>query len=273
MHTREMTLDQLQSVSLDILCELHDFCVRHSIKYSLAGGTAIGAVRHHGFIPWDDDVDVCMLRDDYERFCSVYQNNGDYELFAPQRGNSFIGYARLCEMRRTEVHPFVPCFTKDTGIWIDIFPMDLASDDYDTFYARQMRVLKAKRLLDAKRDAMRPLSLSLGMKGLLHVMLRKMTSPSGNVEEMIAEITRLSTEESASCSRLTNYHTVYRAKEWYLREDFNDTIPVEFEGKEFRLMSGYDDYLRQIYGGYMQLPPEHQRVARHSRHGYMWKAN
>ncbi len=266
-----MTLEEIKEVSLDVLSEFHDFCCSHSLKYSLAGGTAIGAIRHHGFIPWDDDIDVCMLRQDYERFCQLYESNGDYELFAPQRGNTQIAYARLCEMRRTEVRPFVPCFKKSSGIWIDIFPMDLANDDYDKFYARQMDVYSIKKKIDHHRDAMRHLSRSLGIKGNLHVIWKKITRPTTGVEDIITEITRLSTAEDDSCQRLTNYHTVYRKTEWYLRKDFDDTITVEFEGKQYHLMSGYDDYLRQIYGDYMQLPPPEKRIARHHRHHYLWK--
>ena len=266
-----MTLNEIKEVSLDILTEFHDFCSSHSLKYSLAGGTAIGAVRHQGFIPWDDDVDVCMPRQDYERFCAIYQGNADFELFAPQRGNSLIGYARLCEMRRTMAQPFVPCFKSESGIWIDVFPMDLANNDYDKYYARQKSIYSVKLKLDHRRDAMRILNKSLGLKGNLHVLWQKVTCPSATVEELVDEITRLSTAEEECCTRLTNYHTVYREKEWYLRKDFDDTIPVKFEGKEFRLMSGYDDYLRQIYGDYMELPPAEKRIPRHSRHQYLWK--
>ena len=266
-----MTLDDIKKVSLDILVEFHDFCCNHSLKYSLAGGTAIGAVRHQGFIPWDDDIDVCMLRQDYEHFCTLYKNNDDYKLFSPQRGNSLIGYARLCEMRRTEARPYVPCFKSGSGIWIDIFPMDLANDDYDKYYLRQMNVSKVKSKLDRRRDAMRQLEKSLGIKGNLHIIWRKLSCPSISVEELLEEMTNLSTAEDKSCNRLTNYHTVYRKKEWYLRKDFDETIVVDFEGRKFHLMAGYDDYLRQIYDNYMQLPPMEKRIPRHSRHLYMWK--
>ena len=266
-----MTLNDIKEVSLDILTEFHDFCSSHALKYSLAGGTAIGAVRHQGFIPWDDDVDVCMLRQDYERFCSIYQGTGDFELFAPQRNNSLIGYARLCEMRRTEARPFVPCFKSGSGIWIDIFPMDLANDDFDKYYARQMSIYSLKRKLDHRRDAMRIMNKSLGLKGNIHVFWQKITCPSVTVEEVVGEITRLSTAEEECCTRLTNYHTVYREKEWYLRKDFDNTISVKFEDRDFRLMSGYEDYLSQIYGNYMELPPVEKRIARHSRHQYLWR--
>lgn len=268
---QKMTLDDIKGISLDILTEFHDFCIKHSLKYSLGYGTAIGAVRHQGFIPWDDDVDICMLRPDYERFCAIYQDNSDYKLFAPQRGNTLISYARLCEIRKTEAQPFVPCFKGDGGVWIDIFPMDLANDDYDKYYARHMSVYDVKKRLDHRRDAMRKLNKSLGLKGNLHVLLQRITCPSESVEELIQEITHLCTLEDESCRLLTNYHSPYRDRERYLRKDFDDTISVKFEGREFCLMSGYDDYLSQIYGDYMKPPPVEKRKSPHSRHLYWWK--
>lgn len=100
-----MTLKEIQNVSLDILKDLHKFCVENNINYTLCGGTLLGAIRHNGFIPWDDDVDVAMPRPDYERFIKEFHSEKGYILKA--RGASdddtFMAYARICDIEKTIV--------------------------------------------------------------------------------------------------------------------------------------------------------------------------
>lgn len=89
---KEMTLREVQLFELDILKDVHEFCMANHINYSLAYGTLIGAIRHKGFIPWDDDIDIVMPRPDYDRFCRTYKSQAGYEIFSPIQGNSYLGY-------------------------------------------------------------------------------------------------------------------------------------------------------------------------------------
>ena len=98
-----LTLKEIQTESLGILKDIHSFCIKHDIKYSVVGGTLLGAVRHQGFIPWDDDIDLMMPREDYERFCRIYCSE-QYRLFSCHNDRSCkIAYARVCDMNRTLV--------------------------------------------------------------------------------------------------------------------------------------------------------------------------
>lgn len=127
---REMSLRDIQEVSLDILKDVHAFCVKHNINYTLFGGSMIGAIRHGAIIPWDDDIDIAMPRPDYERFIHEYVSASGYKLFAPELHNCFLGFARVSEMKKTYVNCGRLKWTNEiTGCWIDIFPLDAAPDN------------------------------------------------------------------------------------------------------------------------------------------------
>ena len=123
---REMSLKDIQGVSLDILNEIHEFCQGNSIRYTLYYGTLLGAIRHNGFIPWDDDVDIAMPRPDYDRFINSYVSKKGYKLFSREineNENVYIPFSRVCEMEKTMViSPIIPWCSSLTGVWIDIFP-------------------------------------------------------------------------------------------------------------------------------------------------------
>lgn len=100
---KEMTLKEIQAVSLEILKDVHMFCLKNDIKYTLQGGTLLGAIRHNGFIPWDEDIDIAMPRPDYERFCQTYASENGYKLICRHNSECYVMYARVCEMEKTLV--------------------------------------------------------------------------------------------------------------------------------------------------------------------------
>ena len=100
---KELTLKEIQQYGLDVLLHVHEFCVAHDIPYSLAYGTLIGAVRHKGFIPWDDDIDIIMTRENFDRFLRVYQSSGDFLLVSPNDKKSYLAFARVCDMKNSEI--------------------------------------------------------------------------------------------------------------------------------------------------------------------------
>ena len=131
---RRMTIKDIQGISLDILKDIHNFCVEKNIKYTLFAGTLIGAIRHHGFIPWDDDLDIAFTRPEYEKFVKSYESKNGYQLFARERQEKdiYISFARVCEMKKTLVDDsYFPWTKHRTGIWVDVFPLDGADADFE----------------------------------------------------------------------------------------------------------------------------------------------
>ena len=130
---RKMSLEDVHEVLYDILVDIHEFCVENNIMYSLGGGTLLGAIRHNGFIPWDDDIDIQFSRPEFERFIHSYHSKRGYRLFSrelPGCEDVGVAFARVCEMERTYVDtglsPWQRC---PTGLWIDIMPIDGAPSD------------------------------------------------------------------------------------------------------------------------------------------------
>lgn len=129
---KEMTLQEVQTVLLDILKDVCVFCESHNIRYSLAYGTLIGAIRHKGFVPWDDDADIVIPRPDFERFCKEYTSLKGYKLYKPGNPNNFLLYAHVCDNSNTIAKCRYPWSNEETGIWVDILPIDgLPSDKKD----------------------------------------------------------------------------------------------------------------------------------------------
>lgn len=130
---RHLTLQELQQFSLDILKDVAGFCEKNNIRYSLGYGTMLGAVRHKGFIPWDDDVDIMMPREDYERFRTIYKSKLYSFIDSRNTPDCYIAFGRVCDTKKTLASSCIPWVKKDVGVWIDIFPVDRVPDDKDTF--------------------------------------------------------------------------------------------------------------------------------------------
>lgn len=274
---KELTLHEIQAQSLEILQTVHDFCVSNGIKYSLAYGTLIGAIRHKGFIPWDDDVDIIMPRTDYERFIASFIAPG-LAVVCEKDKDYYLNYCRVLDTMKTGSKTILP-IGKDYkgGVWIDVFPADGVSDEKEEFVKNigevkknWMMQLRYRYSLASIRDIVR----TCGIKDFLILMAvklscqgrKKLEANNAIVRQNAIRIPFGSTKHWSQLCVLDD-----GVRNYQLCEDFAETIDMEFEGRTFKVMKGYDRVLRNIYGDYMQLPPEDQRHPKHGHATLFWK--
>lgn len=267
---KEMTFDEVRNLCLDIMQDVHKFCVENNIKYSLGCGSLIGAVRHKGFIPWDDDIDILMPRPDYERFCKTYSSPMGYECMSFPKHEYWSAYARVCDTKRTYVHSPAPMGKESLGVWIDILPIDGAENDDISFTKHANEALERFNKLQRMRSFRKLKNSNLVIK----------TGYCVTSFLIGFNINKKTQEYIKCCKRIpfgsTKYAAIYSvpllgAPRHHLYEAFKEFIIVPFEDKFFFIIKGYDHYLTNIYGNYMKLPPVEKRVRVHGMHQYYWK--
>ena len=269
-----MSLHDIRSVSLEILKDVHFFCELNNIRYSLAYGTLLGAVRHKGFIPWDDDVDIVMPRPDFERFCREYQSSHGYTLYAPEDGKSYLTFARVCDSIHTDVITKSPWCIDSTGVWIDVFPLDGMPSDEAEFSAFVKRIRKLmQKELRVRWTKLMDVSHLSGIKEHLFYLVKRVLFYNyciySDVHEHIQALKSNSFEEMDFYGQLCVMD--YPEKEHNPKDDFKSCILMKFCDSEFRVMNGYDNFLRRYYGNYMELPPEKDRVPPQLEFKFYWK--
>lgn len=272
---KEMSLNDIQNVSLEILKDVHSFCESHRIKYSLGYGTLIGAIRHKGFVPWDDDIDIIMPRPDFERFCSEYQSANGYKFYKPGDSNNFMVFARVCDNEHTYVKTNHPWSNEKTGIWIDIMPLDGLPNDKEEFLEHVKKIRRIEKKIYRLRTG-RYLNLSdtMSLKKYVYCLIKRILYSKYDIRRLLHEhiqlLKKYKFEDASFWGQLTVMD--YPEKEHNPREDFDHYIKMPFCGSDFYVMSGYDNILKRYYGNYMELPPEDKRVPpESSTQIYYWK--
>lgn len=272
---RQMTLQDIQQVSLDILKDIHEFCIANDIKYTLFSGTLIGAIRHKGFIPWDDDLDIAMPRPDYERFVRLYGERNGFKCFSPeiQGENVWIAFARVCDMKRTFVDDSFILWTKeDKGVWIDIFPLDgapsdrIAAEKLTEKIYKEWDLTRKIRLSWDRHIIRKTLRMTLG-----HLKNKILNSWKG-YEACARHIALCKTIPFESATHYSNFSWPgWKMREYCEKDVLSEYILWPFEDQEFYVMKGYDKALRAKYGDYMTPPPASEQSPRHSMNHFYWK--
>lgn len=263
-------VDGLKAIQLDILKAVHVFCQTNGIQYSLSSGTLIGAVRHKGYIPWDDDIDICLLREDYIKLEKAFPSllDGKYEFLSLARNRKWDRPWGKIHDTRTLLNENARHSMKGMGIGIDVFIMDDVPDDF-TLFSRwnKMRVflvylwvLKALRL-DRERGF---------FKNTIVLCSRILLLPFSHRRLALAIDSFIQRPNGKGFARVFESCDSLKALSNQQKSNFDSYTELEFEGLCFCVMGGYDDYLHSIYGDYMQLPPVEQRVSHHTFNAY-WK--
>ncbi len=257
---KTLTLDEIHAALLGILSEFDRVCRAHGLRYSLAYGTLLGAVRHKGFIPWDDDVDVVMPRPDYERLYALVQSGeiqfGEHFLLSEDRGKkAFYPFYKLMDSRyglKSWSHIEVPY------LYIDVFPLDGVPEDEKEFKKLCKKKVKYSGICALARWAVPDKKWTLVLRGLLFpfylgcFLYGKARASRKATKNALRYDFDTSKKVGITCFGLDD-----TAVE---REKYLSFIELPFETESFYSVAAYDEVLTLCYHDYMQLPPENKRV-------------
>jgi lipopolysaccharide cholinephosphotransferase len=258
----EMSGEEIKSVQLDILQAIDSFCRNNGIRYSMACGTLLGAVRHKGYIPWDDDIDIYLLREDYNKllasFPSVY--GGHYELVSLERNSRWDKpFAKAFDNRTIFVENAVN--SVEIGVNIDVYPIDDVPDDESRW-----KKYDKKRRFFQKAYSVKSIKLNPKRSVSKNILLLLMKFPTVFVSKRLFAkfLSRLAQKHNGR-----GYDSVFECVQGMLQKNkfkktlFNDLCEYSFENYYFMGFKNYDEYLRNGYGNYRELPPEEKRVTHH----------
>ncbi len=251
-----------QAITFDMLCEFDKLCKKEGYAYSLAGGTLLGAIRHKDLIPWDDDIDLFMLRDDYESFLEKYAGksfcNPYYKIISIDHGLDGQAFSRMID---TRTYTTSKQSLTMRNLWIDILPVDEVPDDLvkREHFQKEMFRLRKWRLL---------FNLPPWSGKTLLIKLKK--TPIGIIARWLGlnnKVCKKITKTAQKYRGAENAHEVGEIvaqaiiKGTMSKETFAQSVEVELRGKMFPAMPDYNHYLTGQFNDYLELPPEKQRTA------------
>ena len=253
---------EIQQMELGIMEYIHEVCQKIGVKYFLAYGSLIGAVRHKGFIPWDDDMDICMLREDYEKLQDYLIANPDerYEVMSYKNNLNYVYPFMKVQDNHTYLLEEDVRIDSNMGIYVDIFPVDGYEDDVE-FKNKMTKLIKKRQLSCYTFKGI------TNTKSVLNSLLRYVSVIIfyfTNTNKYVAQIEELAKSRKVSDYEQVDY-LIYKDmnKPVWRREWLEQVTTGIFEGKEFTIPKNYHEILTSDYGDYMQLPPVEQRVSHH----------
>ena len=264
---KQISLHDMQKIEIDILKYFKQLCEEHHLRYYLAYGTLLGAVRHQGFIPWDDDMDVMMPREDYNRLVEIMKEDIHpyYKLISIDTCPEFTApLPKIIDARTRLIQKYDFIERTELGVYVDIFILDGASNDYNAAikkYQDGFKIYKKWRRADAK--------LFKPGKSKVYGILRWVR----NIPYKIHGITRyLHDMDNFNCQ-----YSFYKSKyvvsfnsgvedaemSVYEKEMFGEDCKLKFENEDFCIPEDYDTVLKMTNGNYMEFPPESKQVSDH----------
>lgn len=261
-----------KKILFDTLKYFISICENNQLTYYIAAGSTLGAIRHKDMIPWDDDIDIYMPREDYEKFLSLKDevNNNQYNIVSLADTGYYLPYAKMINLNTTiweyKQFPFI------IGIFIDIFPLDRINKNKEE---TEQLVIQYKSKFHNYLRGIKKYTFSDFIQSLKQYELKSFINK-------ILDITYyryknktylksfLNYDKQLNNTKEGDYFVVfggsYGVKEIYKREWFLDNIEIDFAGIRVKIPKEYDKYLKHLYGNYMKLPPKEKQISRHYQH-------
>lgn len=262
---KELTIQEERNVIIEILDFVDKICKENNIKYCLAFGTLLGAVRHDGFIPWDDDIDIHLKRSDYEKLKDIFKNNSfEYEFLDFETDPKYpLFFGKISDKRTKYVFQNKTLGSYDLGMNIDVFPLEEVSSEIESKAILKklknhgnLSCFKSYKVINGDGILKNTAKLIIGS------LFCWVNTYKNNlrVKEIFKRI--------KGNDYLFSYCEYTLDKYGY--DWFDETIPHLFEGKEYQIPKKYDLVLKQNFGDYMQLPPIEKRISTHVYNAY-WR--
>ena len=268
---QKMSIEEIKACEYELLCKIDTVCREQSLRYSISGGTLIGAIRHKGFIPWDDDIDIAMPRPDYEKFISYCKSHDTgFGLLAHDLNSNYRNlFAKVYDKDTIILDETTDLKDTELGIYVDIFPLDgLGNSERDAkkqFFSAEIEreILNATNWLKFSKSKthkwyVEPIRYFV-------FILSRICNANHLIEKIENKNSKYSFDESEYAGCLCGS---YRLKEIMKKEVFSNYIDLSFEGGVFKGFRDYNEFLSRIYGDYMKLPPEEKRVTHHTFEAY-----
>lgn len=258
---RKITSTKLKEIQLGILQYIDSICRENHIEYSIGCGTLLGAVRHKGFIPWDDDIDIVILRDEYNKLIKAIRedNNELYEVLLPEDEGYFYNFAKVTDKRTLLIEDNWPTFCR-LGVNVDLFPQDYLPEEnpsslvYKAWeYDKELKFCLTDIAYAHKKRYMRVLKRIVRYNQVRKSRKHNEWYWKNKIQNIVDN-----TKKSSKVACLTSPPMVV-----WERRLFNKYIDIEFEKITCRCVKDYDEMLKVQYGDYMILPPEDKRKSNH----------
>lgn len=262
---RKIELEERKTLQLDILDEIHRFCKNNNIRYSVAYGTLLGAIRHGGYIPWDDDIDIVMLRNDYDKFVASFSTDRYKVADVTTLDNWYLPFAKVYDDETVIFDR--KANTPPIGVNVDVFPIDDAMDSESEFikqrkHIKYLTLCNRMKLFKINNDS----TWYNNFIGVIAKMVLSIFPKYYFVKELIKESRKYN---GKGCNKALYWASLGKAM-FMDKGIYEQLCDIQFENHIYCSVKQYDIYLTNIYGDYMTPPPIEKRISYHTSDAY-WK--